>query len=108
MNWTPAGEFDKRVQLQRATAAAGPTGESVKNWVTYATVWAKFITDRGTERLAAQQVKATVTVEIRLRYRSGILPSDRIKFGSRILDIKSAVDIDERHVELRLQCMEAL
>lgn len=102
------GSRNKRVELQRAIAAPGATGAPQKEWATIATVWAGFRTLSGNEQLAAQQVGATLMHEITLGYRPGVLPTDRIKYGVRIFDIKNIRDVDERHEELRLLCAEAV
>ncbi len=103
-----AGDFRHLIELQALSTAAGATGEPEKIYDTYDTVRAKFTTDRGSERLAAQQVNAVLTAELLIYYRNGVLPTDRVKFGDRILDIKSVVDVDEAHRWLRLTCTEAV
>lgn len=108
MAFTPTGRFNQRIHLERLKdpPAVGATGERAKEYMTYATVWAAFRTLSGGERLAAEQVAATLTHEVSIRYRSGVRPDHRILLGTRIFDIKDVRDLDEVHVELRMRCTE--
>ncbi len=103
-----AGQLNRRIVLQAPWLAAGETGEPEKLYDTYVTVWAGFRTLSGGERLASEQVGATLTHEVTIRYRAGVLPTHRIKYGTRILDIKDVRDVDERHEEIRIRCTESL
>ena len=51
---------------------------------------------KGFEVLRAMQLEAKVTHKITMRYRSGITAKMRIKFGSRILNIRSVINVEER------------
>lgn len=62
----------------------------------------------GKEYLAASQVQASVTHEVRLRWIPDVRPSDVVIFGDRQFDIKAALNIDEANVELVLMCTEHL
>lgn len=54
-----AGEYDRRVVLQRQGVASDDGFQSVPGaWDELATVWAKFIPLTGTERAAASQTQA--------------------------------------------------
>ena len=105
---TPIGQFNHRIDLERPKdpAGRGDTGEVVKEYLPYASVWAAFRTLSGNERIAAQQVAATLTHEITIGYRSDVKADHRIVMGTRIFDIKDPRDVDERHIELRMRCTE--
>ena len=42
-----------------------------------------------------------------IRYLSGIVPKMRVKYGSRIFDILSVINVSERNRELQLMCRES-
>ena len=107
---TPTGRFNHRVELEKLKdpPTVSATGEREKEYLIYAAVWAAFRTLSGGERLAAEQVAATLTHEITIRYRSDVKAEHRIVMGARIFDIKDVRDVDERHVELRMRCTEVL
>ena len=54
----------------------------------------------GREFYRAQQVIAELTHVLKIRYRSGIDETLRLKLGKRILNIVSAVNLDEAGREL--------
>lgn len=107
---TPIGEMTRRIKLQRPQQKSGDTGEMEKVYTTYTAAWAKIRTLSGGERMAAQQVAATLTHEITMAYRSGltIRADDRIVYGSRIFDIKDIRNVDEANIEIRMRCTEVL
>ena len=110
MKQTHTSKYNRRVSLQSATTISSLTGEPEKTWSTYATVWAAIRTLSGRERNAAQQVQATQTHEVTIRYSSevaDVTPKDRILYGSRIFDIQDVRNIDETNIEIRMLCAEA-
>jgi SPP1 family predicted phage head-tail adaptor len=95
------------VNLQAFTEQVDAYGGRVKAWTTYATVWAAIEPLSGKELLAAEGLVAEASVRVKIRYRSGVDPGDRVIFGSRTLDINAVVNRDERNVDLELLCKEA-
>jgi head-tail adaptor len=65
-----AGDLDRRVTLQRATATVDPRFGSAlpAAWAAIATVWAQRLPVRDDERVRAAQVGAVVTDRWRLRW----------------------------------------
>lgn len=87
------------------------TGEPIKTYTEYATVWAAIRTLTGRERNAAQQVQATLSHEITVRYSSdtsGAKPTDRIVYDTRTFDVKDVRNIDEANIEIRMLCVESV
>lgn len=102
------GKLNKRIEIQDATEAADAYGAPVRTWSTLYEVWASIVPATGRESLIARQVQATVPVEIHIRYRPDITPKHRAKYGSRIFNIGSVIDVDENGEELILSCTEAV
>jgi len=101
------GKLRHRVNLQRRTTTQSATGQPTVAWTTYAARWASVRPLQGREFMLAKQVAADVTTEIKLRYLGGVTAEDRVLFGSRIYDINTVINTDERNVELVLMCKEA-
>lgn len=103
-----AGNLRNMIDLQSYAETRSASGAVTKTWSTYATVWAKFRTLSGNERIAAQQVSSVLTHEITIRYRSGVQPGHRISWSGRLFDIKDVRNVDELNIETRMLCTEVL
>lgn len=101
-----AGRLRKRVRIQTPVDAQNGLGEMIRAWSTVATVWAAVEPLRGREMFDAAQVQAEISHRVQLRYRPGVNTTMRILFGSRVLQIQSVIDVDERRRELQLMCRE--
>lgn len=73
-----------------------------------AQLWASIEPLSGRELLQAGQLDDRMTHRVRMRYYAGIRPSWRIAYESRVFDIKSIADKEERHIELELMCEELI
>lgn len=91
------GSLRHRIQVQSATVTSSAAG-NVKAWATVAngTRWASIEPLRGFEAMQGMQADARVTHRIAMRYLSGVTPSYRVLFGSRVFHIRQVRDMDER------------
>jgi SPP1 family predicted phage head-tail adaptor len=96
------------VIIQQNTPTRDTYGAEVASWSALATVWGAVEPLRGREFFDAQAVNAEVTTRIRIRYRSGVVPTMRVVWGSHTYDILSVVEIETRQRELHLMCKELL
>lgn len=103
-----AGELRHRVTIQEASETVTSAGERSKTWNDVATVWAAIEPLTGRERWQAQQVMATATHRVRMRYRGDVDVENRLVYGSRVLDILQVINPDERGRELVIICAEAV
>ncbi len=102
----PPARMDKRVAIQRLAKAPDGQGGYVESWDDDFKVWASFEPLGGYEKFMAMQMQAEVTHKVTLRYRPDVGVGDRIRWGTRLFDIKEALDVDERRRFLRLKCVE--
>jgi len=102
------GKLRHKVDIEQAQITRDKLGGEGKHWVVCATVWADIQPLRGTEALVAQQVKATLSHKVRLRYDLRIIMGCRIKYGSRTFQINSIRDVDEKHEEMETICSEVV
>ncbi len=105
------GELRHRlvIQAERSTGDGG-CGQS-DPWadpVTVATVWGKVEPLTGAERLRAMQIEDRLSHRIVIRHRPGITPAMRIVFGSRVFNIRAAINREERDRFLELLCEEGV
>lgn len=102
-----AGKLRHRVTVQTATETRDASGEPIRGWADTATVWASIDPVSGREMLAAGQVNAEAVVRVRMRYRA-LTTAQRLKWGSRVFDVVSVNNWNERDHELEVMCREAV
>lgn len=92
-----ASKYDRRITLQRLTlAATDVNGSSSQSYTDYATVSAKKLDAGGREYVAAQQVQAQLATRFEIRYRTDVLPTDRIAFAGLSFNISHIQEIGRR------------
>jgi SPP1 family predicted phage head-tail adaptor len=101
------GKLRNRITIQKLNdTIKDEYNRPTTDWDDFATVWAAVEPLKGREYLLAQNTNTELTVRIRIRYLPGITPGMRVKYGERIFDIQSVIDIEERHREMHLMCVE--
>lgn len=101
-----AGTLRQVVAIQVDQGTQNDVGELVSNWVTTITGRAAVEPISGREFFDAQQRQAEITHRVRMRYRTGIEPTMRVLYRSRVLMIEAVIDVGERRRELHLMCRE--
>ena len=101
------GEMRQRIALQ-AKSITKSEGIPLESWITVATVWAAVSDISGKEYFQAGAMQSEVTTRIRIRYQTGINSSMRVLYGSRVFQILSVIDKDERHRVIELMCKEVI
>ncbi len=102
------GDLRERVTLQTPGVPVddGGGGKTVF-WADLATVWAAIRPVSNAERYYAQQIEATTTHEIFIRWRADVRNDMRILHCGAVYDVTSVQDVDGRRRFLRLLCEEA-
>lgn len=103
-----AGTLRKRVELQTPTERRNEYGEPEFIWNTSATRWVGIESVDGRESFENNKVGGMVTHKITMRYESGVTPKMRFLFGSRVFNIGSVINMNERNKELLCLCKEAV
>ncbi len=103
-----AGKLRERITIQNEVIARDSFGAENNSWRTVATVWGSVRPGAAGERFisAADQMQATITHTIRIRYRAGLDPKQRLIVDGKLLGIQSVVDPDGRKRDLVLLCLE--
>lgn len=103
-----AGEKDQLVTVQRRAAGTDARGQPNGAWQTlHANLWAKVAPLRTRELLAAAQVQTPVDTLVAIDYVAGLLPSDRLLWGTQPLEIVGApIDVDGQQHTLEIQCLQ--
>lgn len=101
------GQFRHRVTFQQESQTSDGQGGYTKTWTNIATVWAKVEPIKQREREEAMSIGTDRTHKITTRYQSSINDvSYRISWGTRIFNITSVLNINERNVILEFQAVE--
>ena len=103
-----AGKLRHRVAIQAATETRNERGGIDETWTTEQTRWASVEPLIGREYMDGKQVNADVSHKVRFRWFSGLTPSKRLLFGTRVFGIDSVLNPDERNKELVVMCKEKI
>lgn len=95
-----SGDLRQRLVLEQPVAAPDGAGGFIVTWTPVATVWAALAPLSAGELAFADGLKGRVTHRIVLRRRQGVSADRRFRDGARIFDIRSVIDLGERHVWL--------
>jgi SPP1 family predicted phage head-tail adaptor len=101
-----AESLKDQIELQSVTGDTRDAfGASVPTWATYATVWAEIKPLSARQLDLGRNYADSVSHAVRIRYRAGVSPTHRAKFGTRIFTIDGVVETGRR-VELTLFATE--
>ena len=101
-----SGTLRHRITIQESTETSDGMGGFTTIWSDKLEMWVAIWPLSAKERLDAMKLELQITHKIRGRYRSGITAKDRIKFGTRIFNIVSPINQDERNVQLDMLALE--
>lgn len=90
------GDLNKRITLQAQTRTVDAGGGRPVVWVDMATVWAKKVTHRSDEAVQAMATTGLKVHTYRIRYRTDVKTSWRIKDGDIYLNIIGIIEVQRR------------
>lgn len=102
------GQLRQRIELQSAVDTVDDYGQSSRTWTTYATVWAQVQTLNGSEPKYAGALNPIAGYLVSIRYRSDILPTHKIIYGSKTLNITSCIDPEGTRIWTKITADEAI
>ena len=104
---TRIGQRRHRVDIDAPSYEQGAMGNTLDNWMTIGTVWARAMPQSGKEFVEAAKTVSDMTFMWNIRYRSDITTQHRLIHDGRPMNIIAVIDPEERHIELNLLCGEA-
>ena|SRR3990167_11247462 len=84
-----AGKLDRRIFIQTATVTRDAFGQAINTWSTTYTVWADVFPMPFNETFEGDRKTEQKLFKVRIRYISGIIPSQRVIYNSQYYDIVS-------------------
>jgi SPP1 family predicted phage head-tail adaptor len=103
-----AGKLRHKVTLKTSAYSQNEYGEPSETWTSSTTLWARIEPLRGRELLLAQQVTPEASFRVTTRYDSSntIDPAYRLYHGSRVLEVVSIQNPEEKNEFVELLCKE--
>ena len=102
------GALRHRLMLETPVRAGDGGGGAVVTWSPIAEVWAQITPMTGKETVVAEAIAGRVSHEIVIRYRVGVVPAMRLRWGGRIFEILAVLVEEERGRVIRCHCREEL
>lgn len=101
-----AGALRHRITLQANTDAYDAYGDISNTWTTGDEIWGSVDPVSGREEDLGSELVGVVTHFIKVRYKASVSVANRIVFDSRVFQIESVRNWQERNVFLELLCKE--
>jgi len=105
------GKLNKRITFQYQSKTPDGMGGFTGSWtdVSSGTVWAAIWALKASELIKAEATTMNITHRIRIRYRAGVKPDWRIKFGNRYFAIiQGPLNDGEKNEKLDMFCREVI
>lgn len=105
-----AGPLRHLAWVQRVTQARTDAGGYTESWANLARAWVSISPIRGAEFLNAEAMNSDITHKVVSRDIPGytFTPRDRISARSRVFNIMSVANVDERDRMLEFMCKEVV
>tara|TARA_R110000796_G_scaffold149072_2_gene265944 strand:+ start:446 stop:790 length:345 start_codon:yes stop_codon:yes gene_type:complete len=106
---SPVGKLRNKITIQNTALSTDNYGGYTTGRTTYLTAFAQIKSKAGKQvfnEQSGEQISNPQDFEFIIRYRSGILTSMRILFGSRTFDIKSIEDDNEYNKYIKVIATE--
>lgn len=99
------------ITIQRRSATLDDYGQKVSAWSTVATTRANIRPVGGREKVSGMEMMATLTHTVAVRYQAALVPpleasTWRIMFGTRILNIITSRNLEEKNRWIVFECEE--
>lgn len=105
---TAAGRKNRRVTIRGTTTTPDGSGGYTETPVDIATVWMRVVPLDGREQILAMQTGMVRPYRFEATYRSDVTGATTLVYDGRTFDIKSVVDVEERHRELHILAEEVV
>ena len=99
-------ELRHRVTLEALAREGDEGGGFDETWDEVAELAADVRPVDGSETVEADRLAGSVTHQIALRYRPGVVPAMRFQKAARVFHILSVINVDERDRRLKCLCEE--
>ena len=102
------GSLRNRIIVQSATETRDAEGGVIRAWAKVREVWGSIETTGGLEVEEADRMAARAMIGVVIRFFAGLTTRHRVVMGARTFNIRAVDDVDNRHREMRLTCVEVI
>ena len=100
--------FNRQIDIETLTHTPNSSGGQATVWSPFLqNIWASIKPKTKWEQNFGQRLEPRTVHEIRCRYQAGVHTKMRIKYGTRIFQIKSVINDDEANKYLTITCEES-
>jgi SPP1 family predicted phage head-tail adaptor len=104
-----AAMLHHRITFESLTETSDTGGGFTTSWSSFATVWAEISSlQSGSEHVQAMQLTGRGDFIITLRYLEGVTAKMRVKFGTRLFNIRRILVPGERNMVMKLVVEEGV
>lgn len=103
-----SGNLKHKITFETSAQTQDDFGGFVDGFSVFTETYASITPVSGKEYFASKQINAEVSHKIECRFISGITPSMRIVYGSRVFDIESVINIREENKTLQIMASEVI
>lgn len=100
---TGVGAYRERIIVQSATKARDTTGQNIKTWSTFKTIWARVQYQSGGKQVDAQKANANSIVRFTTVYRSDITTNMRVSWRGQFWNINEVLPNEDKQ-SMQLGC----
>lgn len=100
------GRLRHRLVLEELSTSVDGGGGVADEWQEVATLWAAFSPTRGFEESRGGKPEAQMGHKILIRYRVDLVSTMRFREGTRIFEIQTIRNVDERCAFQEVRCVE--
>ena len=103
-----AGKLRNSIIIEREVTLPNDSGGQDIVWTTYKRLKAYIKVKSGTERVRGMKLESPLSHSIFIRYTADILPTDRVNYKGRYMQIRAVINTEERDRWIELTCEEGV
>lgn len=103
-----AGKLRNAIIIEREISTRNDSGGENIVWITHKSLKAYIKVKSGTERVRGMKLESPLSHSFFIRYSADILPTDRVNYQGRYMQIRAVINIEERNRWIELACEEGV
>lgn len=101
-----AGDLNRPLAIQTRSVAVDGEGNPITTWIDGGRTWGHLQQQAAAEVVQAGQLEQDVRWIVTLHYPTTVTHESRLLYGSRVLDVRTVIDVDEANRKVQVVCLE--